>query len=115
MNNDVVIAALKVALAVLTFTCGALLIYARRITTDWHEAAERLERMQFTNKYAYLLGRTMEVKVYEGSKWERMVIVAVSWHGGVAVRPVRDPELKAHWIRKDLVPHRVREIEVGER
>lgn len=62
------------------------------------------------NKYAHLLGRTVEAKVYEASSWERMVIVAVSWQGAVCVRPVRDMRTKGRWIRKNLVPSRIREL-----
>ena len=61
--------------------------------------------------YAHLLGKTVEAKVYEGSKWERMVVVAVSWKGAVAVRPEWDLQTKARWIHKDKVPYRVREID----
>ena len=61
-----------------------------------------------TNKHAHMLGRVVQAKVYEGSNWEPMVIVAVSHKGSVAVRPVSDPECSARWIHKSKVPKRVR-------
>ena len=63
------------------------------------------------NPYAHLLGRVVEVKVYQASDWERMVVVAVSWHGAVCVRRVADMESRGRWIRKELAPDRVREID----
>ena len=101
----------EAALAILVIVCGILCVYAIRITNDWRVAAKRLMRLQFANPYAHLLGRTVEARVYEGSDWERMVVVAVSWRGAVCVRPERDLETMGRWIRKDLTPTRVREIE----
>ena len=60
--------------------------------------------------YAELLGKEVEARVYEASRWERMIVVAVSWRGAVAVRPANDLETRARWIRADLVPDRVREV-----
>ena len=99
-----------VAVAFLSIICVGLSVYAIRITVDWNEAAKKLMRLQFANQHARLLGKTVEAKVYEGSKWERMVVVAVSWKGAVAVRPEWDQEAKARWIHKDKAPYRVREI-----
>ena len=80
-------------------------------TRDYKSAADRLSRLQFTNPYAPLLGRVVYAKVYEGSEWERMLVVAVSWKGAVAVRPLRDLSTKARWIHKQHVPTRVRSTE----
>ena len=99
-----------VIIAILALTCvtlGAIAYVANRNASD---LAERLEHLQFTSPYAHYLGRTVEVKVYAASRWERMVVVAVSWHGAVAVRPAADLKTRARWIRADLVPERVREV-----
>jgi hypothetical protein len=63
------------------------------------------------NQHAHLLGKQVDARVYEGSPWERMVVVAVSWRGAVCVRPVRDMQTKGRWIPKNLVPLRVMEVE----
>ena len=65
---------------------------------------------QHLSPFAHLLGKTVEAKVYEASEWERMVVVAVSWQGAVCVRPEGDMRTKGRWIRKEVVPSRVREI-----
>ncbi len=101
----------EVAVAILTIVCGILFAYSIRVTTDWHEAAKKLMRLQFANPYAHLLGRTIEAKVYEGSDWEKMVVIAVSWRGAVCVRPVRDLATKGRWIPKYYAHERVREIQ----
>ena len=98
-------------LALACVTLGAIAYVANRNASD---LAERLEHLQFTSPYAHYLGRTLEVKVYAASRWERMVVVAVSWRGAVAVRPATDTKTRARWIRADLVPERVREIEWEE-
>ena len=96
---------------ILAVVCGCLLVYSIRVTMDWNEAAERLMRSQFVNPYARLLGKTVEAKVYEGSDWERMVIIAVSWKGAVCVRRELDMVAPGRWIHKSKVPCRVREID----
>lgn len=100
----------SVAIVVLLVVCCVLFAWALRASSDWRAASRKLMRMQFANPYAHLLGKTVEAKVYEASEWERMVVVAVSWHGAVAVRPERDPQTTARWIRKELAPYRVREV-----
>ena len=100
----------ELAVTILTITTGVLFVWALTVSQDYRAAAERLSKLQFANPYARLLGRVVEAKVYEGSDWERMLVVAVSWHGSVAVRPVRDLSTKARWIHKSKVPTRVREI-----
>lgn len=98
-----------IAIVVLFGVAVITTVFAAVSQLDYKEAAKRLERLQFTNPYARLLGRVVEAKVYEGSEWESMVVVAVSWKGSVAVRPTRDLSAKARWIRKERVPQRVRE------
>ena len=100
-----------VAIGILLFVCSVLFVWNIRVTADWHDAAKRLERLQFSNPHAHLLGRTVEARVYEASKWERMVIVAVSWRGAVCVRPSRDMSAPGRWIPKQFVPQRVREVQ----
>lgn len=100
-----------IAVGILLVVCGVLFVWALRVTVDWRESAKKLMGLQFANPHARLLGRTVEVKVYEGSEWERMVVVAVSWQGAVAVRPEHDPYVRARWIPKDKAPNRVREVE----
>lgn len=100
----------KEIIAILAGACGILFVWAITTYNDYRQAAKRLERLQFCNKHAHLLGKTVEAKVYEGSNWERMVVVAVSWRGAVAVRPVWDLHAKSRWIQKHLVPQRVREV-----
>ena len=69
-----------------------------------------LRELWTLNPYAHLLGKEVEARVYEGSTYERMVVVAVSWRGSVCVRPVRDMEAKGRWIPKNKVPLRVIEV-----
>ena len=79
---------------------------------ELRRAEERLEMYRSRlNPYAHLLGRTIEAKVYEGSEWEKMVVVVASWHGALGVRPVSDMYTKTRWIPKHLVPVRVRELD----
>ena len=99
---------------VLAGACGLLLMTTLVARSDYESAAERLERLQFANPYAKLLGRTVEAKVYAESRWERMVVVAVSWHGAVCVRPESDMKTKGRWIASELTPSRVREISEWE-
>ena len=100
-----------IAIGLLMCVCGVLFVWALTVTADWREAAKRLERLQFANPHARLLGRVVEARIYEASDWERVVVVAVSWKGGVCVRPMRDMEAPGRWIRKQLVPDRVREVQ----
>ena len=69
------------------------------------------ERMRQMNPHAWMLGRTVDARVYEGSDWEHMVVVAVSWKGAVCVRPLENLSTRGRWIRKELVPERVRVID----
>lgn len=77
----------------------------------WMAEYERLKSVTPKNPYAHLLGRVVEARVYEASDWERMIVVAVSWKGAVAVRRVADPDSKARWIRKDVTKERVRMVD----
>ena len=103
-----------VAIITLAIIAAMSIIFALIANADYKDAAKRLESLQFTSPYARLLGRTVDAKVYEGSKWERMVVVAVSWRGAVAVRPVSDLSARARWIHKNHVPQRVRELSDGQ-
>ena len=98
---------IEAILALACVTLGAIAYVANR---NYVDAADQLSRKQFASPYAHYLGRTVEAKVYPVSRWERMVVVAVSWRGAVAVRPASDLETHARWISADLVPSRVREV-----
>lgn len=99
------------AMAILLVACATLLVWALVATADYRAAARRLQRYQFMSPHARMLGRVVEVKKFEGSEWERAVVVAVSRHGAVCVRRLSDMEARGFWLNKDLAPHRVREIE----
>lgn len=77
----------------------------------WKDKYDCIKSVTPKNPYAHLLGKVVEAKVYEASSWERMVVVAVSWKGAVAVRRVSDPEGKARWIRKNQTRERVRMVD----
>lgn len=77
----------------------------------WMAEYERLKSVAPKNPYAHLLGKEVEARVYEASDWERMVVVAVSWKGAVAVRRVSDPGSKARWIHKSKTAERVRMVD----
>lgn len=89
--------------------CAAFVLFCVMVAMPAGEMGEHEDKP--VNEHAHLLGRTVMAKVYEGSAWERMVVVAVSWKGAIAVRPEWDPEARARWIRKDVAPQRVREID----
>ena len=61
------------------------------------------------NEHANMLDRVVRAKVYEGSNWEAMLVVAVSHKGAVAVRPVMYQDAPARWISKEHVADRVRQ------
>jgi Flp pilus assembly protein TadG len=100
-------------LSLVVALCVALSEWARnaRDVREWREAYADALRLLPRNANARLLGQTVEAKVYEASDWRQMVIVAVSWKGAVAVRPIDEPEACAKWIRKDLVAERVRDVD----
>lgn len=64
-----------------------------------------------TNQYARFLGEEVMAKVYEASDWERCVIVAISWHGSVCVRPADDLATKGRWIHHAFARGRIKGIE----
>jgi hypothetical protein len=99
------------AVGVLFGVVLALCVWNLSLYRDYRAAAKKLMALQFANPYGRLLGRVVEAKVYEASEWERMVVVAVSWRGAVAVRPEKDVEARARWICKDLVAERVRGVD----
>lgn len=64
-----------------------------------------------TNQYARYLGEEVMAKVYEASDLERCVIVAISWHGSVCVRPANDLATKGRWIHHAFARGRIKGIE----
>ncbi len=94
---------------------GILVILASNITT--YICATQIAKYdvmatipKLANEHGRMLGRIVDAKMYEGSEWERAIVVAVGWRGAMCVRPMRDIGAHGRWIRKDLVPHRVREV-----
>lgn len=74
-------------------------------------ANKTLIRFIPTNQYARYLGEEVLAKVYEASDWERCVIVAISWHGSVCVRPADDLATKGRWIHHAFERGRIKGIE----
>jgi hypothetical protein len=64
-----------------------------------------------TNQYARYLGEEVLAKVYEASDWERCVIVAISWHGSVCVRPANDLATNGRWIHHAFARGRIKGVE----
>ena len=62
------------------------------------------------NSYARYLGEEVMAKVYEQSEWSRCVVVAISWHGSVCVRPADDLATKGRWIHHAFERGRVKPI-----
>lgn len=69
-----------------------------------------LVEMMPHNAYARYLGEEVLAKVYEQSEWKRCVIVAVSWHGSVCVRPADDLATKGRWIHHAFARGRIKPI-----
>lgn len=74
-------------------------------------ANKTLIRFIPSNQYARYLGEEVLAKVYEASDWERCVIVAISWHGSVCVRPADDLATKGRWIHHAFARGRIKGIE----
>lgn len=97
-------AALRVAtLILLMATVGALCAWVDKVTRERDELSELLLRhvklMTEENPHSFLLGKTIEVRCRKGSdEWEKVNVVAVSWKGGLCVRPVDGS--KSRWIDK---------------
>ncbi len=112
MTAGEVLGLLRIALLVALVL--AVLVRIRNASTERERAEEALvTHVKFVaslNPYAFLLGRVVEARVYEASRWERMVVVAVSWKGAICVRPEADPLASARWISKEAAPERVRMI-----
>lgn len=62
------------------------------------------------NAYARYLGEEVMAKIYEQSEWSRCVVVAISWHGSVCVRPADDLATKGRWIHHAFARGRVKPI-----
>lgn len=107
-------AAYAAILAAVAYMLVDIVLHERKVNRRHAETMRVLASLCAENPHARWLGRTVEARVYEGSDWERMVVVAVSWKGSLAVRPERDMQTKARWIRKQLVGERVREIGEGD-
>lgn len=62
------------------------------------------------NAYARYLGEEVMAKIYEQSEWSRCVVVAISWHGSVCVRPADDLATKGRWIHHAFASERIKLI-----
>ena len=62
------------------------------------------------NAYARYLGEEVLAKIYEQSEWSRCVVVAISWHGSVCVRPADDLTTKGRWIHHAFARERIKLI-----
>lgn len=62
------------------------------------------------NAYARYLGEEVMAKIYEQSKWSRCIVMAISWHGSVCVRPADDLATKGRWIHHAFERGRVKPI-----
>ena len=63
------------------------------------------------NENAYLLGKVVEAKRYEASDWERYLVVCVSWHGNLRLRPLGETDPRyAFWLDESKRATRLREI-----
>ena len=63
------------------------------------------------NAYARYLGEEVMAKIYEQSEWKRCVVVAISWHGSVCVRPTDDLATKGRWIHHAFARGRIKGVE----
>ena len=63
------------------------------------------------NEHAYLLGKVVMAKRYEASDWERYLVVCVSWHGSLRLRPLGETDPRyAFWLEREKRATRLREI-----
>ena len=97
---------------VATLTTMAALAMCATVAGSWrHVAARRKERLDAYNPHARMLGREVEARTHRRARWERCVVVAVSWKGAVCVRTTRNPQAPGRWIPKELAGERVREVD----
>lgn len=107
MDADAIRTLLVIVMSVVSFTI------VHDIMRDL-DAAKKTTRllveMMPHNAYARYLGEEVMAKVYEASDWKRCVVVAVSWHGSVCVRPADDLATKGRWIHHAFERGRVKPI-----
>ena len=107
MDPDAIRTLLVIVMAVVSFTI------VHDIMRDLDAAKKTtslLVEMMPHNAYARYLGEEVMAKVYEASDWKRCVVVAVSWHGSVCVRPTDDLATKGRWIHHAFERGRVKPI-----
>ena len=64
------------------------------------------------NPHAHLLGQVVEARLYEGSDWERYIVVGVGWHGSLCIRRAAEPHGRGWWVKHSvLTADRFREVE----
>lgn len=107
MEPDAIRTLLVIVMAVVSFTI------VHDVLRDL-DASRNANRMLIDylpkNAYARLLGEEVLAKVYEQSEWKRCVVVAISWHGSVCVRPADDLATKGRWIHHAFARGRVKPI-----
>lgn len=103
--------AFTVFAGILALVCLATQSLAMRSAT--RDAKEICKLVGELNPYAEMLGREVEAKKYDGSDWERYVVVAVSWHGSLCLRETGDPKRKGFWVHHDRAMTHVREVADG--
>ena len=107
MDADAIRTLLVIGMAVVSFTI------VHDVMRDL-DASRNANRMLIDylpkNAYARLLGEEVLAKVYEQSEWKRCVVVAVSWHGSVCVRPTDDLATKGRWIHHAFARERIKLI-----
>ena len=81
---------------------------------SWHAARSEaaMGRLRPLNPHAHLLGQVVEARLYEGSDWERYIVVGVGWRGSLCIRRVADPHGRGWWVKHSvLTADRFREVE----
>ena len=107
MDADAIRTLLVIVMAVVSFTIVHDLM---RDLDAAKKTTSLLVEMMPHNAYARDLGEEVLAKVYEASDWKRCVVVAVSWHGSVCVRPADDLATKGRWIHHAFERGRVKPI-----
>lgn len=107
MEPDAIRTLLVIVMAVMSFTIVHDLL---RDLDAAKKTTRLLVEMMPHNAYARYLGEEVMAKVYEASDWDRCVIVAISWHGSVCVRPADDLATNGRWIHHAFERGRVKPI-----
>ena len=107
MDADAIRTLLVIVMAVVSFT---IVHDMMRDLDAAKKTTSLLVEMMPHNAYARYLGEEVLAKVYEASDWKRCIVVAVSWHDSVCVRPADDLATKGRWIHHAFERGRVKPI-----